>query len=198
MPLRLAGLWSGPSGMHSRMMSLTSASTLTGAVIFSPPWREHAVPDRLDFGQALQDADLRIDELGADRAEAVGVVLHAFGGFFELEPVRTLDDEVRSRGADALHEAGCDDGVAAAFHLEEGEFEGGAAGTDFVYFPKESRGRRRKKQTRMFCKYFQPDCKLFQRASVSAGRFCVRRVVFRGKPCYIKSKNGAEGRTVNE
>ena len=99
---------------------------------------EHAVADRLDFGQALQDADLGIDELGADRAEAVGVVLHAFGGFFELETVRTLDDEVRSRGADALHEAGCDDGVAAVFHLEKGEFEGGAAGVDHENFHAES------------------------------------------------------------
>ena len=99
---------------------------------------EHAVADGLDFGQALQDADLRIDELGADRTEAVGVVLHAFGGFFELETVRTLDDEVRSRGADTLHEAGCDDGIVAAFHVEKSEFEGGAAGVDHENFHAES------------------------------------------------------------
>ena len=99
---------------------------------------EHAVTDGLDFGQALQDADLRIDELGADRAEAVGVVLHAFGGFFELESVRALDDEVRGRGADAFHQAGRDHGIVAAFHVEKRKFEGGAAGVDHENFHAES------------------------------------------------------------
>ena len=114
-----------------RFVDLDRGSDLFAAV-------QHAVTDGLDFGQALQDADLRIDEFGADRAETVGMVLHAFGGFLELETVRTLDDEVRSRGADAFHEAGSDDGVAAAFHIEEGEFEGRTAGVDHKNFHAES------------------------------------------------------------
>ena len=39
MPLRLAGLWSGPSTDISLITSITSSVTTTDSVILEPPWR---------------------------------------------------------------------------------------------------------------------------------------------------------------
>lgn len=68
MPMRLAGLCSGPSGTHSSMASSTLSSMRTGSEYFSPPWSTRWPTAAMDdmsemtpiFGSARTSSTMRM------------------------------------------------------------------------------------------------------------------------------------------
>ena len=117
MPRRFGGLWSGPSGMHSRILSTTSGVTgiepgEAGAAV------HHAMPDALD---GLRESDL-VEELAdlAERAAVIGVVE-------DLGPLLSADLPVerRVRRAEPLRHAG--DLLLPGRRVDHRELRGGAA-----------------------------------------------------------------------
>ena len=90
--------------------------------------------DGLDFGKALQDAVLRVDQLVADGLEGFAVVLDG-QDLLELLAFR-LVDHFGIVHADAFDEAFGEDGLVR--HVEQGEFKGRTAGVDDQDFHVET------------------------------------------------------------
>ena len=94
---------------------------------------EDAVTDCGDFGEALDDADFRIDEHFADFRERFAVVGDMEGNLF-LEAVGTLVDQIGGIASDTFDLSVCENFIFSAFHIEKRVLEGGAAGIDYQNF----------------------------------------------------------------
>ena len=95
---------------------------------------EDAVADGFDFGKALQNTVLRIDQLVADGFEGFAMILDR-QDFLELLTFR-LVDHLGVVHADAFDEAFGKDGLVR--HVKKGEFEGRASGVDDQDFHVET------------------------------------------------------------
>ena len=90
---------------------------------------EDAVTDSGDFGEALDDADFRIDEHFADFGESFAVVCDMEGNLF-LEAVGAFVDQIGGIASDTFDLSACENFIFSAFHVEKRVLEGGAAGID--------------------------------------------------------------------
>ena len=95
---------------------------------------EDAVADGFDFGKALQNAVLRIDQFVADGFEGFAVILDG-QNLLELLAFGLID-HFGIVHADAFDEAFGEDGLVR--HVKKGEFEGRAAGVDNQDFHVET------------------------------------------------------------